>query len=83
VGVWGVVRVVCVCVSVSGVLFPVGVCVCDLLICLLDGGSGGTACVGWAQDRRTDKPFYVRISLSLCVCIHMHTSTRFEPRFVC
>jgi len=25
---------VCVCVSVSGVLFSVGVCVCDLLICL-------------------------------------------------
>jgi len=30
--VWGVVLVVCVCVSVSGVLFSVGVCVCDLLI---------------------------------------------------
>jgi len=29
VGVWGVVLVVCVCVS--GVLFSVGVCVCDLL----------------------------------------------------
>jgi len=28
-GVWGVVLVVCVCV---GVLFSVGVCVCDLLI---------------------------------------------------
>jgi len=26
-GVWGVVLVVCVCVSVSGVLFSVGVCV--------------------------------------------------------
>jgi len=24
----------CACVSVSGVLFSVGVCVCDLLICL-------------------------------------------------
>jgi len=33
-GVWGVVLVVCVCVSVSRVLFSVGVCVCDLLICL-------------------------------------------------
>jgi len=33
-GVWGVVLVVCVCVSVSGVLFSVGVCVCDLLIFL-------------------------------------------------
>jgi len=32
--VWGVVLVVCVCVSVSGVLFSVGVCVCDLLIFL-------------------------------------------------
>jgi len=32
--VWRVVLVVCVCVSVSGVLFPVGVNVCDLLICL-------------------------------------------------
>jgi len=33
-GVWGVVLVACVCVSVSGVLFSVGVCVCvcDLLI---------------------------------------------------
>ena len=31
-GVWGVVLVVCV--SVSGVLFSVGVCVCDLLIFL-------------------------------------------------
>ena len=30
--VWGVVLVVCVCVSVSGVLFSVGVCVCDVLI---------------------------------------------------
>jgi len=30
--VWGVVLVVCVCVSVSGVLFSVGVC--DLLIFL-------------------------------------------------
>jgi len=28
VGGWGVVLVVCVCVLVSGVLFPVGVCVC-------------------------------------------------------
>jgi len=27
-GVWGVVLAVCVCVSVSGVLFSVGVCVC-------------------------------------------------------
>jgi len=26
--VWGVVLVVCVCVSVSGVLFSVAVCVC-------------------------------------------------------
>jgi len=33
--VWGVVLVVCVCVSVSGVLFSVGVCVGDLLIFLL------------------------------------------------
>jgi len=32
--VWGAVLVVCVCVSVSGVLFSVGVCVRDLLICL-------------------------------------------------
>ena len=32
--VWGVVLVVCVCMSVSGVLFSVGVCVCDLLIFL-------------------------------------------------
>ena len=31
-GVWGVVLVVCVCVSVSGLLFSVGVCVCDLFI---------------------------------------------------
>ena len=31
---WGVVLVVCVCVSVSGVLFAVDVCVRDLLICL-------------------------------------------------
>ena len=30
-GVWGVVLVVCVCVSVSGVLFSDGVCVCGLL----------------------------------------------------
>jgi len=30
--VWGVVLVVCVCVSVLGVLFSVGVCACDLLI---------------------------------------------------
>jgi len=30
--VWGVVLVVCVSVSVSGVLFSVGVSVCDLLI---------------------------------------------------
>ena len=30
----GVVLVVCVCVSVSGVLFSVGVCVCDQLIFL-------------------------------------------------
>jgi len=34
--VWGVLLVVCVCVSVSGVLFYVGVCVCDLLIFLHD-----------------------------------------------
>ena len=33
-GVWGVVLVVCVCESVSGVLFSVGVCVCDQLIFL-------------------------------------------------
>ena len=33
-GVWGLVLVVCMCVTVSGVLFTVGVCVCDLLICL-------------------------------------------------
>jgi len=33
-GFWGLVLVVCVCVSVSGVLFSVGVCVCDLLIFL-------------------------------------------------
>jgi len=33
-GVWGVVLVVCVCVSVSGMLFSVGVCVRDLLIFL-------------------------------------------------
>jgi len=33
--VWGVVLVVCVCVSFLGVLFSVGVCVCDLLIFLL------------------------------------------------
>jgi len=33
-GVRGVVLVVCVCVSVSGVLFSVGACVCDLLIFL-------------------------------------------------
>ena len=32
-GVAGVVLAMCVCVSVSGVLFSVGVCVCDLLIC--------------------------------------------------
>jgi len=34
--VWGggVLFLACVCVFVSGVLFPVGVCVCDLLICL-------------------------------------------------
>ena len=32
--VWGVVLVVCVCVSVSGVMFSVGVCVCDLSIFL-------------------------------------------------
>ena len=36
--VWGVVLVVCVCVSVSGVLFSVGVCVCDLLIFLQASG---------------------------------------------
>jgi len=35
-GDWGVVLVVCVCVSVWGVVFSVGVCVCDLLICLHD-----------------------------------------------
>ena len=29
---FGVLFVSCVCVSVSGVLFSVGVCVCDLLI---------------------------------------------------
>ena len=34
-GVWGVVLVVCVCVSMSGVLFVVGVCVCDLVIFFL------------------------------------------------
>jgi len=32
--VWGVVLVLCVCVSLSGVLFSVGVCVRDLLIFL-------------------------------------------------
>jgi len=32
--VWGVVLVVCVCVSSSWVVFSVGVCVCDLLIFL-------------------------------------------------
>ena len=37
--VWGAVLVVCVCVSVSGVLFSVGVCACDLLIFLQ--GVGG------------------------------------------
>ena len=29
--VWGVVLVVCVCVSLSGVLFSLSLCVCDLL----------------------------------------------------
>jgi len=38
--VWGDVLVVCVCVSVSGVLFSVGVCVCDLLIFLPSESAG-------------------------------------------
>jgi len=38
-GVWGVLLVMCVCVSVSGVLFSVGVCVRDLLIFLHISGT--------------------------------------------
>jgi len=35
--VWGVVLVVCVCVSVSGMLFSVGLCVCGDLLIFLHG----------------------------------------------
>jgi len=42
----------CVCVSVSGVLFSVGVCVCDLSIFLHKGkavrdGGDGRVCFRW------------------------------------
>jgi len=39
-GGWDVVLVVCVCVSVSGMLFSVGVCVCDRLIFLPEARVG-------------------------------------------
>ena len=60
-GVWGVVLVVCVYVSVSGVLFSVGVCVCDLLICLHDAAKVGRCrvCVSVSG---------VLFSVGVCVC---------------
>ena len=52
-GVWGVVLVVCV--SVSGVLFPVGVCVCDLFLFFTDGRQSGWR-TGLASTRSVHAP---------------------------
>ena len=62
-GVWVVVLVGCVCrsVSVSGVLFSVGVCVCvcDLLICLRIPHIGDLTTLASAWERLTSRTIRV------------------------
>ena len=48
-------RRVRVCVSLSGVLFSVGVCVCDLLIFLLQSSS-----LWWTRPTRQSSPSTLR-----------------------
>jgi len=78
--VWGVVLVVCVCVSVSGVLFSVGVCVCDLLIfsqvMLLQTSFGFTELARTPSGRllasATGAYIYIYIYIYIYVYIYMY-----------
>ena len=62
-GVWGVVRVVCACVGVGGVVLCRCVCVCDLLIFLHEGEREDWNTERWSRDQRYMQSYISNIAL--------------------